>query len=234
MHKQKAWALARDDVTAAAQVRCARGTDGMLISTGDQQRIADAIATAERATSGEIVAVVAEASGSYLAASFMWAGIAALAVPLPLIHWTWWPIQTIYLVQIAVFAALALLFNYRPLRLALTPRRTKHRLAHRRAVEQFLAQNLHTTPGRTGVLIFVSVAERYAEIVADAEINRHVPVETWTGIVNDLTSHIADGQASTGFLRAIQTVGTLLADHFPPGTHHRDTLPNHLILLPAD
>jgi putative membrane protein len=206
----------------------------MLISPDDQQRIAAAIATAEQATSGEIVAVVAEASGSYLSAPFVWAGIAALAVPLPLIHWTWWPIQTIYIVQIAVFSVLSLVFAYRPLRLALTPRSTKHRLAHRRALEQFLAQNLHTTPGRTGVLIFVSVAERYAEIVADAEINRHVPRETWTGIVGDLTSHIAKGEAAAGFLNAIASAGGLLAAHFPPGSRRRDTLPNHLILLPAD
>jgi putative membrane protein len=206
----------------------------MLISPDDQKRIAHAIEAAERATAGEIVAVVAESSGSYLASSFLWASVAALAVPLPLIHWTWWPIQTIYIVQIAVFVILALLFTYQPLRLALTPRTLKHRLAHRRAMEQFLAQNLHTTPGRTGVLIFVSVAERYAEIVADAEINRHVPVETWTSIVNDLTGHIARGDASKGFLHAIEAAGKLLAAHFPPGTHHRDTLPNHLILLPGD
>ena len=206
----------------------------MLISPDDQKRIAHAISVAERATAGEIVAVVAESSGSYLSSSFLWASVAALAVPLPLIHWTWWPIQTIYIVQIAVFVILALLFTYQPLRLALTPRRMKHRLAHQRALEQFLAQNLHTTPGRTGVLIFVSVAERYAEIVADAEINRHVPVETWTGIVNDLTGHIAEGEAAKGFLHAIEAAGKQLAAHFPPGTHHRDTLPNHLILLPAD
>lgn len=206
----------------------------MLISRDDQRRIAEAIATAERATSGEIVAVVAESSGSYFSAAFLWAGIAALAVPLPLIHWTWWPIQTIYIVQIAVFAALALLFSYRPLRIALTPRSLKHGLAHRRALEQFLAQDLHTTADRTGVLIFVSVAERYAEIVADAEIDRHVPVETWTTIVNGLTAHIGQGEAATGFLHAIQAVGKLLAAHFPPGAERRNTLPNHLILLPAE
>lgn len=211
-----------------------KGNVGMLISTDDQRAIADAIATAERTTSGEIVAVVAESSGSYLSTAFLWAGIAALAVPLPLIHWTWWPIQTIYIVQIAVFVLLAVLFSYRPLRLSLTPRSLRHGLAHRRALEQFLAQNLHTTPGRTGVLIFVSVAERYAEIVADAEINRHVPMNTWTAIVDDLTAHIGQGDAATGFLHTIQAVGTLLATHFPPGSERRDTLPNHLILLPAD
>jgi putative membrane protein len=155
-------------------------------------------------------------------------------VPLPLILWTWWPIQTIYTLQIAVFALLAFLLNLRPLRLALTPRRTQHRLAHRRAMEQFLAQNLHTTPGRTGVMIFVSVAERYAEIVADSEINRHVPVETWVGIVSDLTANIGKGQAATGFLNAIQASGQLLAAHFPPEVHPHDMLPNHLIFLPGD
>ena len=64
------------------------GNDGMLNLRDEQQAIAEAIATAERATSGEIVAVVAEASGSYLSSSFMWAAIAALAAPLPLMYWT--------------------------------------------------------------------------------------------------------------------------------------------------
>ena len=51
------------------------------------------------------------------------------------------------------------------------PASIKHLHAHRRAVEQFLVQNLHTTSGRTGVLLFVSVAERYAQIVADKAID---------------------------------------------------------------
>jgi putative membrane protein len=206
----------------------------MLVSAEDQESIAAAIANAERGTSGEIVAVIAEASGSYYSAALMSAAIAALAVPLPLILWTWWPIQTIYIVQIAVFAVLVLLFSYRPLRLALTPRTIKHRMAHRRALEQFLAQNLHTTPGRTGVLIFVSVAERFAEILADAQINQHVPKETWTVIVNDLTGHIGEGRAATGFIHAVEAAGELLAAHFPPDARAENSLPNHLILLPAE
>ena len=56
----------------------------------------------------------------------------------------------------------------------LIPRSMQRTRAHRRAVEQFLVQNLHTTEGRTGVLIFVSVAERYAEILADHGIHAKV------------------------------------------------------------
>jgi putative membrane protein len=206
-----------------------------LVSEADEQKIADAIAEAEKSTSGEIVAVIAPSSGSYVYAAFFWPALIALAVPAPFIHWTWWPIQTIYMLQLAVFAALTLLLLFvRRLRFALVPRRLKRQVAHRRALEQFLAQNLHTTPGRTGVLIFVSVDERYAEILADAEIARHVESSTWRAIVDDLTAQIGAGDPITGFLNAIRSIAKPLAAHFPPGSRPHDSLPNHLIVLPSD
>jgi putative membrane protein len=206
----------------------------VLISDDDRERVADAIASTERNTSGEIVAVIAADSGSYLHAPFLWAALAALAVPWPFIHWTWWPIQHIYLLQIGVFAVLCVLLMYEPLRLALVPRSVKQARAHRRAVEQFLVQNLHTTQGRTGVLIFVSVAERFAEVLADAAIHRKVPEDTWAAIVTDLTDHIGRGQAGEGFVRAIEAVGSHLAQHFPPAPRNPHELANHLIVLPRE
>jgi putative membrane protein len=205
-----------------------------LISEDDKERVAGAITAAERNTSGEIVAVIAPDSGSYLHAPFLWAALAALAVPWPFIHWTWWQIQHIYLLQIGVFAALSVILMYEPLRFALVPRSIKQGRAHRRAIEQFLVQNLHTTEGRTGVLIFVSVAERYAEIVADAAIHQKVPEETWGAIVKDLTDHIGRGQAGDGFVRAIESVGSHLAQHFPPSPRNAQELANHLIVLPSE
>jgi putative membrane protein len=205
-----------------------------LVAEADQRRIAAAITEAERATSGEIVAMIAPQSASYLHVPFLWAALVALAVPWPFVFWTWWPIQHIYLVQLATFAALAAALMPMPVRLALVPRKVKHARAHRRAVEQFLAQNLHTTIGQTGVLIFVSVAERFAEIIADAAIHQKVPEETWQAIVADLTAHIGKGEAGEGFVRAIRAVGEHLARHFPPETQPRPGLSNHLIVLPAD
>jgi putative membrane protein len=207
----------------------------MRVSKEDRETIANAIAEAEKSTAGEIVAVIAPSSGSYVYAAFFWPAIVALIVPAPFILWTWWPIQTIYALQLAIFAGLtALLLFIRPLRLALVPRSLKHQVAHRRALEQFLAQNLHTTPGRTGVLLFVSVAERFAEIIADAEIDRHVGEEAWRTVVDDLTARIGAGDPVAGFLGAIRAVAKPLAEHFPPGSHPHDSLPNHLIVLPED
>ena len=137
----------------------------------------------------------------------------------------------IYVAQLAVFLLVLLALLPRRIRFALVPRAVKHGRAHRRAVEQFLTQNLHTTEGRTGVLIFISVAERYAAVLADTRIDSRVPAGTWQAIVDELTARIGEGHAADGLIAAISSAGGLLAAHFPPGTADPDELPNHLIVL---
>ena len=144
-------------------------------SAADERRISEAIADAERQTSGEIVVVVAVQSDGYYYVPPLVAAIVALFVPWVLIHFSLLDMRSIYLIQLAVFFVLTALLMPAPIRTALVPGRIKHLHAQRRAFEQFLAQNLHTTSGRTGVLLFVSVAERHAQIIADKGIDAKVP-----------------------------------------------------------
>lgn len=202
-----------------------------LFTTDEQIRISDAITQAEQSTAGEIVAVVASESASYLYVPLLWASMLALLVPWPLIYFTWMPVQTIFLAQLAVFLSLLIVLTPLPVRMALLPRSVKHAYAHRRAVEQFLAQSLHTTEGRTGVLVYVSVAEHYAGILADTGIAEKVPQAMWQDIVDRLTERIGDGRPADGFVAAIVEIGNLLAQHFPPGTANTNELPNKLIML---
>jgi putative membrane protein len=167
--------------------------------------IAGAITRAEKTTSGEIVVVVARASSSYRYFTLMCVALLALAVPLPFIHFTKWPVEYIYLVQLMIFGAGALL----------------------------VVQNLHTTTGRTGVLIYVSDAERYAEVIADDGIYKKVTPEVWDALIAVLTAHIGRGTRTEGFIAAIETCGAILAEHFPPEAADRNELPNHLIVLDA-
>jgi putative membrane protein len=81
------------------------------------------------------------------------------------------------------------------------------------------------------VLIFVSVAERHAEIVADTAIDARVPLGTWKGIIDELTAAIAKGQPADGLVAAIAATGAHLAQHFPPDTGNPNELPDHLIVL---
>lgn len=202
-----------------------------LITTADEKRISAAIAEAERTTSGEIVCVIAGESDSYLYAPFMWAALVALLIPWPFIYLTWWPVQWIYALQLLVFLVLLAALFPRTVRVKLIPQSLQRTRAHRRAVEQFLVQNLHTTDGRTGVLIFISVAERYVEILADKSIHAKVPPGTWQTIVDRLTEDIGRNRTAEGFVAAITAVGKLLSQHFPPGTLDPNELPNHLIVI---
>jgi putative membrane protein len=193
--------------------------------------ISNAISRAEEHTSGEIVVVVARASAGYRTFALMCAALIALAVPLPFIYFSKWPVEYIYLAQMIVFAVAAILSQWEPLRIAITPGSIKRARAHQRAIEQFLVQNLHTTHGRTGVLIYVSIAERYAEAIADDGIYRKVTPEVWDALIAALTMNIGRGAHVEGFVAAIETCGAILAEHFPPETGDRDELPNHLIVL---
>jgi len=202
-----------------------------VISEKDAKRISRAIARAEKKTAGEIVAVLAERSDDYLFIPFLWAALAALLVPIPLFLASSLSAIEIYGAQLAAFALLALPAAWMPLRVRLVPAAIRHARAHRHAMEQFLAQNLLTTKGRTGVMIFVSLAERFAEVVADEAIYAKVPPETWEEIVEVLTGHIRKGETAAGFIEAVARCGALLAEHFPPPEEPANQLPDHLIIL---
>ena len=202
-----------------------------LFSTDEEQRVSKAITAAEHQTSGEIVVVVAARSDTYLYVPPLVGALVSLLVPWVLIYFSPLGLHSIYLAQLAVFVVVTTLLLPLPVRTALVPHFVKRQHAHRHAVEQFLVQNLHTTEGHTGVLIFVSVAERHAEILADKAIDGRVPPGTWRALVDDLTSAIGKGRPADGLVAAIAAVGEHLARHFPPDTRNPNELPDHLIVL---
>jgi putative membrane protein len=201
----------------------------MMISQVDKQRITDAIREAERKTSGELFCVIAHRASNYPMIPIAWAAAFALLVPAPLLYLTLWPASVIYLLQLIVFVALAIGLSQPSIRFKFVPRRAKHDRAHRLAMSQFFAQGLHNTEKRTGVLIFASAAERYAEIVADAGINAKVAPQVWDKAVALLIDGIKDGRPADGFVAAVEQCGAVLAEHFPPGALNRDELPDKLV-----
>ncbi len=200
-----------------------------MISQSDKDRITEAIRRAEAMTSGEIFCVVAHRASDYRLVPVAWAAVIALAVPWPLIHFTSWPASVIYFLQLAAFIAIAIGLSQRSIRFRIVPRRAKHERAHALAMRQFFAQALHQTENRTGVLIFASLAERYAEIVADAGINAKVTPDVWDRAVAALIDGMRRDQPGDGFVAAIELCGAVLAEHFPPGALNRDELPNKLV-----
>jgi putative membrane protein len=201
------------------------------LSEAERARIRDAIAAAETRTAGEIFVVVARVSDDYRLVPILWATLVALAVPLPLIALTLLAATTIYLVQLAVFIVLAIVLSLPPIHIHTVPRSVQRGRAHDRAVEQFLAHGLQMTEARTGALVFVSLAEHHAEIVADAGIAAKVPQSVWQDAVAALVGEIRAGRLGDGLVSAVGAVGAVLAAHFPPRPDDRDELANDVILL---
>jgi putative membrane protein len=202
-----------------------------VLSEADLTRVRAAIAAAESKTSGEIFTVVARASDDYRVIPILWATLVALIVPLPLIFFTLLPASLIYLAQLAVFVILAGIFSLDSVRPLVLPSFIKRDAAAAQAARQFLAHGLHTTELRTGVLIFVSLAERHAEIIADEGIAGKVDPMVWQNAMQRLTSAIRAGHLAEGLEAAIGQVGTVLAQHFPPQPRDRNELPDDLVLL---
>jgi putative membrane protein len=203
-----------------------------FLNDSEKQQLRDAIRAAESKTGGEIVTVIAAASGDYFYYPTLWAALLAILAPLvPMaLDFSFAPLGIIEL-QLLVFALLALAFRWSPLKMKLVPRAIQRQYCARRAREQFLAQNLHTTRERTGVLLYVSVAEHHVELLADAGIHAKVPAGTWEHIVRAFTARVKAGETGDGFVEAVQAIGGLLAMHFPAEAANPNELPDHLIEL---
>jgi putative membrane protein len=196
----------------------------------DRRRIEAAIRDVEKRTSGEIVTVIARVSDGYWIFPLLYAIAAALLVPIIL----WAAGQAlsymdVYAVQLAMFLVIAVPAIWLPIRMLFVPPAYQRHEAGRLAREQFYALRLHETAGATGILIFVSVAEHYVEILADRGIDAKVPEATWQRVVVDFTAQVRAGRTIDGYLAALGVCGNLLAQHFPPTTPDRNELPDVLI-----
>lgn len=188
----------------------------MPISKEDHDAVATAIHDAEQRSSGQLVCVLAHASSSYAHVPILWASVLALLLPWPLIYLTDWSVERIFVLQLVLFLVAGIALSWMPLRLALVPRPVRQARAHRAAIEQFFLRHVSHTENRSGVLIFVSLAERYARIIADEGIAAKVPNAEWQAAIDALVAHMRDGRIAAGFIAAIERCGAVLAAHAPP------------------
>ena len=231
-----------------------------LLTPDDLATVEAAVRAAEVRTTGEIYCVVAEESADYHATPLAWAAGVALLAPAVLllggVHvtapdmsmlggWTADQVEDVgeataraaligtLLLQGLLFVATLFLVAIPPVRRALTPRGMKRDRVRQRAEEQFLAKNLHATRERTGVLIYVSAAERMAELIADESIHAHVDDGVWAQAMAALTAGLKRGDPAAGFTEAIGRCADVLATHFPARYgDNPNELPDAVVVLP--
>lgn len=217
----------------------------------DHERISEAVRLAERASDGEIVTVLAPRSDAYHDVGLLHA-VAAMLILLTLVaafpgafsgvllhlfggweHSLPASFQLTMLLgaEIALFLAVRYALAWMPLRLALTPGATKARRVRRQAVTLFRACAEGRTQASTAILLYVSLAEHRAEIVADATISARVSPERWGAAMAGLVDRVREGQAGDGMVEAIGLIGAILAEEVPKSDGNPNELPDRLIEL---
>ncbi len=199
-----------------------------LLTQTQKKKISDKIEQAEKQTSGEFVAVIASASDDYFFIPTLWAAMLALAVPSVFIV-LGLNLDGMIVSQLIVFISTVVLLRIPYLKMLVIPKEIKQRRARRHAHEQFFLQNLHHTDKRNGVMLFVSEAEHYVEIIADKGINDVVEEGTWDHVIAEFVGHVKKGNVTEGYLSAVNKIEAVLKEHFPIGDEDKNELPNHLI-----
>jgi len=221
------------------------------VSEADHDLVTAAVAAAETHTNGEIVTVIAAKSNDYDDVALVWASVIAfLAMSIVALFPDFYQglyyrltggwgheltanqwLGTVIAIGVLKWIGVWLILLWRPLRLALTPRAIKAGRVRARAIDLFKVGTEAKTMGRTGILLFLSLGEHRADIVADEAIAAKVAPAVWGDAMAALIERVRAGKPGEGMAEAVRQMGVVLAEHFPKGDDNPNELPDRLIEL---
>ncbi|MEN7536855.1 TPM domain-containing protein [Aurantiacibacter flavus] len=222
-----------------------------ILDPAQHKIVSDAVAQAELTTSGEIVPVLTQASDSY--SDVVLAYCAAIAFTVMSVmaafptaitdlwdgafggwghDWTTGEFTTLMLgVGVVAFAATWAVLQIDALKFRLVPGPLKRARVRDAAVRHFKVGAESRTHGRTGVMLYLSMQEHRAEIVADSAIAELVPAEVWGEAMADMLAEVRKGCLADGIAAGVRDVGKVLSPHFPRADDDVNELPDRLIEL---
>jgi putative membrane protein len=207
-----------------------------LIDKNSEHKIKKAIGEAESRTSAEIVPMVVwESSPTFHVRPILFLCLALLSsVLFPLLHMDlFFPLLPWHLAALCFLIVLGLAHwgakqpfvqNF------LTPDQFEEAHVSQRALLEFHHAQMDQTLAKTGVLLFVSIRERRAVVIADKAISDKVPKETWSEVIRCLTTTAKKLNITDGIVEAILLAGKKLSPVFPKHANDKNELPDKLIL----
>ena len=221
------------------------------LTEAQQRLVTEAVTKAEENTSGEIVTVLTDRSDGYTEVALLWAAAVAFTAmaivsTFPAFYtglfdrifgnwahdWTAGELMTLVTgIGLAKFFGMWLIQAWQPLKFFLIPSPVKSARANEAAVRLFKVGADRRTVGRTGVLLYLSLRERRAEIVADEAIAAKVPSEVWGNAMAAMLVEIKAGRIAEGMASGVTEVGKILAEQFPRADDDVNELPDRLIEL---
>ena len=182
----------------------------------EHNRIDAAIAAIQRDTSADLCVVVTPVSDRYPLYPITWAAIGAILLGALISLFRAETASRIVIeFQLCFLIVMTLLLDWLPLRLSIVPERVKHAHAWQLAHREFNAHMLAAPNQPHRILLFVSLGERYVEIIADHETHALAPDGTWNKIVDEFLTTVKAGHVADGVLAAIAACGAILKNTHP-------------------
>ena len=219
------------------------------LSAEDRAKVSAAVTAAELTTSGEIVTVLADRSDGYTDIALWWATAASFTAMSAMalfpdfyltkldFLWGGWAhewtrgefVSLMITFGLLKFVGMLLIQLWQPLKFWLIPPPVKTARVHAQAIKHFKVGAERRTHGRTGVLLYLSMREHRAEIVADEPIAAKVTAEVWGEAMADMLVEIKQGRIADGLVAGVQDVAKVLSEHFPRAEDDQNELPDRLI-----
>ncbi|UOF02677.1 TPM domain-containing protein [Bdellovibrio reynosensis] len=205
------------------------------LTNDEMKKIEETISRVEEETSGEIVPVIVKRSSAIGHVPLVLTLILTLVFVLaeiPYSDWLWvtpW-VWMWFPVLIVIYGVSFFLAKLHWFQKVFVSEADEIAQVHQRAQLEFYSNKIHRTEAGTGVLIFVSVMEKKAVILADEAISGKLPPDTWNNLLKDLRASLHDGHWHAAFTKAIETCGQHLKTHFPIAETRKNQLKNHLVV----
>ncbi|QDU79226.1 hypothetical protein Pla110_09320 [Polystyrenella longa] len=223
------------------------GTASRNFSDDDRERINQAVKQAETITSAEIVPVVAGSSGRYdRAEDIVGVWVAGLLIvltwlfyPLPVSDagdWSathpLWQLIAILIAGVVGFLLGAVLGTcYLPLRRMFTPVSQMQEEVYTRARQVFYDNRVHHTAGASGVLLYVSLYEHQAAVIADQTVLDKIDQAGLHAICTEFTDRLHTESMASALCETIQHLGERLATDLPATGEKKNELSDALVEL---
>jgi len=184
----------------------------MRLTDEEKKRIHAAVAAAEARTHVHIATAIVPASDRYALYPLVWGALATLIAGGGVaLFWPQLPQREGFAIEAALFVAVSLVLDWWPLRIRLVPQRIRHSRASAFAHREFAVRVLGNSSGRSGLLLFASLGERYVELLADREVHKRVGTEAWNRIVADLVAAARASRIADGIVAAIEACAERIA-----------------------
>ncbi len=192
--------------------------------------LAQAARDVEACSSAELVVAVRPRTGSYLHADLLAGIVAGVASTIVLLVAErtfaplWFVVDPLVIgVVAAVVASHSALW-----RRALTPAGRRRRRVEEAARATFVERRVHSTSGRTGILLYVSVLEREAALVVDLGVEPLAATDGWRRAVDELGTAVRGGADGNAVALRLRALGDLLAPVLPCGAEDVNELPDEV------